>query len=279
MKGKSTLLLLIFVPLLFFGGCKEEKVASATIPAKALYPWGLLQPLQKSPYPTFRVRVNYDADLYDLLKVDGIQLDEHFPDTPNVELSFGARAADRALATSNFPESRHGNALVEVLLISFDQGMPPVDAVREMNREGLRPADYIETLSFYAELKKESEMDCSGVPDGEDIFGDAKEDYAGPDPRYFNGLSGAPVSYYQMMQLCGMITGNRGRGLTSPSVTMMSIGVSSKIPESTALGIVIFPTGTAEISLIDLRGWDNSPPSADYYLAVRKKNSEGNDND
>jgi hypothetical protein len=138
------LLVAIFTILSFVGGCESKKEAVAP----EIYQWGFLSPMDSSgSYPTFRVRVNYEEDLADV--VDNIRIKD---DTERHITGFTSR---------HFPEIRKGTATVEIALVSFNQSLDFPDVLDELDRKGLRPADFLETFALFNAMRDAGFANCA----------------------------------------------------------------------------------------------------------------------
>lgn len=94
---------------------------------------GLLRQGQpQPPFPSYPVNVDYSASVEQLIKVGKY-------DWFNDDIKGG-----------NFPSSEKGTAQVLVYLVNFDRDISSEDAVKELDRQGLRPATLKELLALGA---------------------------------------------------------------------------------------------------------------------------------
>ena len=85
----------------------------------------------------FRLTVNYDLSVEDMVKLGKY-------DWTNSDIT-----------SEHFPVTRQGKSEVEVELVHFDRVMSSNDVLRELDKQGYRPADLRELLDFGAAYPEE----------------------------------------------------------------------------------------------------------------------------
>ena len=87
---------------------------------------------------TFPVTVNYDIRVEDAIKA--------------------GRYNWTNVASENFPSKRKGTAEMEIILIHFNREIGSDEAIREFDKQGLRPVELLELLAFgakYPDVQRE----------------------------------------------------------------------------------------------------------------------------
>jgi hypothetical protein len=98
----------------------------------------------RKPRETYSVAVNYDLSVEEAIAAGNYQ------------------AVNAAITSRNFPSTRTGQADLEMVLVRFDRRMTSPEVVRELDQEGLRPAELPELLAFGAAYP-EVQRKCSVV--------------------------------------------------------------------------------------------------------------------
>lgn len=89
---------------------------------------------------TFPLSVNYDLPLREAIEAGNYQ------------------GVNSSITSENFPSTRHGQAQLEILLVRYGSRMTSEEVLRELDKEGLRPAELPEFLAFgaaYPELQRQ----------------------------------------------------------------------------------------------------------------------------
>jgi hypothetical protein len=86
----------------------------------------------RKPRDVFPVAVNYDLSVEEAIQGGDYQ------------------AVHADITGKNFPSTRRGQTELEIVLVRFDRRMASEDVVRELDEEGLRPAELPEFLAFGA---------------------------------------------------------------------------------------------------------------------------------
>lgn len=87
----------------------------------------------RTPTETFPLLVNYDLPLEEAINAGKYQ------------------GVHGAITRENFPSARHGQAHMEIILVRYEQRMESESVLKELDKEGLRPAELPEFLAFGAE--------------------------------------------------------------------------------------------------------------------------------
>ncbi len=89
---------------------------------------------------SYAVSVNYDLSVEDAVKAGKYDW------------------MDDNITSKNFPSKRKGTAEAEIILVHFNRSMDPDDVIRELDKQGLRPAELPEGLAFgamYPDIQRE----------------------------------------------------------------------------------------------------------------------------